>query len=51
LFLGPVSSLQQHNADPALLLENADWQGHKETLLSNALQGLDERSQDIVASR
>ncbi|SMG62542.1 RNA polymerase factor sigma-32 [methanotrophic bacterial endosymbiont of Bathymodiolus sp.] len=50
-FSAPVSYLQQHNADPALLLENADWQGHKETLLSNALQGLDERSQDIVASR
>jgi len=50
-FSAPISYLQQHNADPALLLENADWQGHKETLLSNALQGLDERSQDIVASR
>ena len=50
-YSAPVTYLQQHNADPALLLENADWQGHKETLLSNALQGLDERSQDIVASR
>ena len=50
-YSAPVSYLQQHNADPALLLENADWQGHKEKLLSNALQGLDERSQDIVASR
>lgn len=47
----PISYLQQHNADPAILLENADWQGHKETLLTNALQDLDERSQDIVASR
>ena len=47
----PVSYLQQHNADPALLLENADWKGHKESLLSNAMQDLDERSQDIVASR
>lgn len=50
-YSAPVSYLQQHNADPALLLENADWQGHKETLLSNALQGLDERSQDIVSNR
>ena len=50
-YSAPVSYLQQHNADPALLVENADWQGHKEILLSNALQGLDERSQDIVASR
>ena len=47
----PVSYLEQHNADPALLLENADWKGHKESLLSNAMQDLDERSQDIVASR
>ncbi|MCK5353593.1 MAG: RNA polymerase sigma factor RpoH [Methyloprofundus sp.] len=50
-FTAPVSYLQQHNADPALLLENADWKGHKETLLSNAMQDLDERSQDIVTSR
>lgn len=47
----PVSFLQQHNADPAQLLENADWQGHKKNLLTNALQGLDERSQDIVSNR
>jgi len=50
-YTAPVSYLQQHNADPALLLENADWQGHKKTLLNNALQGLDERSQDIVSNR
>ncbi|OQK18358.1 RNA polymerase factor sigma-32 [Methyloprofundus sedimenti] len=50
-YSAPVSYLQQHNADPALLLESADWQEHKEALLSSALQGLDERSQDIVASR
>ena len=50
-YSAPVSYLQEHNADPALLLENADWQGHKKALLTNALQGLDERSQDIVASR
>ena len=50
-YSAPISYLQQHNADPALLLENADWKGHKESLLSNAMQDLDERSQDIVASR
>jgi RNA polymerase sigma-32 factor len=50
-YSAPISYLEQHNTDPALLLENADWAGHKEMLLSNALQGLDERSQDIVASR
>lgn len=50
-YSAPVTYLQQLNADPALLLENADWKNHKETLLTNALQDLDERSQDIVASR
>ncbi len=47
----PTSYLEQHNADPALLLENADWTGHKESLLNAALKDLDERSQDIVSSR
>jgi len=47
----PVNYLEQHEADPALLLENADWKGHEEGLLSNALSELDERSQDILASR
>ncbi|NOQ14438.1 MAG: RNA polymerase sigma factor RpoH [Methyloprofundus sp.] len=51
VYTAPISYLQQHNADPALLLENADWKGHKEALLSDAMQDLDERSQDIVASR
>ncbi|BCG63677.1 MAG: RNA polymerase sigma-32 factor [Methyloprofundus sp.] len=50
-FSAPVSYLEQHNADPALMLENADWKEHKESLLSNAIQDLDERSQDIVTSR
>ncbi len=50
-FTAPVSYLQQHNADPALLLENADWKSKIETLLSDAMQDLDERSQDIVTSR
>ncbi|NOQ76824.1 MAG: RNA polymerase sigma factor RpoH [Methylococcaceae bacterium] len=47
----PVNYLEQHEADPALLLENADWKGHEQGLLSEALSELDERSQDILASR
>ncbi len=47
----PVNYLEQHEADPALLLENADWKGHEENLLSQALSELDERSQDILNSR
>ena len=50
-FSAPVNYLEQHAADPALLLENADWKGHKENLLSEALSDLDERSQDILKSR
>ena len=47
----PVNYLQQHESDPALLLENADWRGHEESSLSQALAELDERSQDILNSR
>ena len=47
----PVNYLEQHEADPALLLENADWTGHKENLLAVALAELDARSQDILKSR
>ncbi len=50
-FSAPTTYLQQTNADPALLLENSNWQGHKESLLSSALDNLDERSQDIVTNR
>ena len=47
----PVNYLKQQEADPALLLEKADWKGHEEGLLSQALADLDERSQDILNSR
>jgi len=47
----PVNYLEQQEADPALLLEKADWKGHEEGLLSEALSELDERSQDILHSR
>jgi len=50
-YSAPTSYLEQHNADPALLLENSDWKGHKESLLNTALEGLDARSQDIISSR
>ncbi len=50
-YVAPVSYLQQHGADPAMLLENADWEGHGQDLLSDALSTLDERSLDILSSR
>lgn len=50
-FAAPATYLQQHSADPALLLENADWKGHGQDLLAEALAVLDERSLDILSSR
>ena len=49
--MAPVAYLEQHNGDPALLLENSDWQGRKEDMLMEAMEGLDDRSRDILASR
>ena len=47
----PVNYLEQHEADPALVAEKEDWKGHEESLLSQAMSELDERSQDILNSR
>ena len=49
--VAPIHYLEQHGADPALLLENSDWQGRREDVLMTALEDLDDRSRDIVASR
>jgi RNA polymerase sigma-32 factor len=49
--VAPNHYLQQHGADPAELLENADWSGHEQDLLTEALSELDERSLDILSSR
>ncbi len=50
-YIAPATYLQQHDADPAVLLENADWDGHGQDLLADAMATLDERSKDIVTSR
>lgn len=47
----PINYLEQQNADPALLLENSDWQDSKEDMLMNAISELDDRSRDILTSR
>ncbi|MCK9606723.1 MAG: RNA polymerase sigma factor RpoH [Methylomonas sp.] len=49
--IAPIAYLEQQNADPALLLENSDWQDRKEDLLMSAMSELDDRSRDILASR
>ena len=37
--------------DPSELLENADWDNHTQTLVTNAMSTLDDRSKDILACR
>lgn len=50
-YVEPASYLYQANDDPAVMLENVEWQNHEQGLLSKALDALDERSLDIVSSR
>ncbi|MGR9115378.1 MAG: RNA polymerase sigma factor RpoH [Gammaproteobacteria bacterium] len=50
-YSAPISYLEQHDADPATLLENAEWQGYEQHKLSQAMAELDERSLDILHSR
>ena len=50
-YVAPASYLYQHGADPAVLLENSDWEGHEQDLLADAMAELDERSLDILSSR
>lgn len=50
-YVAPASYLYEHGADPAVLLENSDWEGHEQDLLADAMAELDERSLDILSSR
>jgi len=47
----PIAYLEQHGADPAVMLEKSDWEDNKEEKLMSAMANLDERSRDILASR
>jgi len=47
----PQYYLEDRNADPALQIEAEDWTESSESRLYDALQGLDERSRDILAQR
>lgn len=47
----PVNYLEDRSADPADLLENDNWSQTREQQLGEALQTLDDRSRDIIASR
>ncbi|NOS88892.1 MAG: RNA polymerase sigma factor RpoH [Methylococcaceae bacterium] len=50
-YTSPALYLQQHDADPSVLLENADWEEHGQDMLTDALASLDARSLDILSSR
>jgi RNA polymerase sigma-32 factor len=47
----PIYYLKHPNADPADLLEDANWGEHTHDKLHEAIEQLDERSQDILESR
>jgi RNA polymerase sigma-32 factor len=47
----PITYLPSPNADPAELVESADWESDAHDRLGNALDELDERSRSIVRRR
>ena len=50
-YQAPAQYLEDRGADPALLLEGADWEADSNSRLASAMSGLDERSQDILQQR
>ncbi len=47
----PAQYLEDKSSDLAAVYENSNWDDHAEHRLSYALQGLDERSQQIIRAR
>jgi RNA polymerase sigma-32 factor len=47
----PATFLAARESDPATLLESSDWEAHQNQRLGSALDGLDERSRDILKRR
>ena len=50
-YVAPVAYLESHLDDPHTEAESQDWTDHHNNLLYSGLDGLDERSQDIIRSR
>ncbi len=50
-FQSPANYLEDHRYDPALQLEDSDWSDNSTANLHEALEGLDERSRDILHQR
>lgn len=49
--IAPIHYLEDRRADPALQLEESDWEESSQENLTVALEKLDERSRDILNSR
>ena len=47
----PAAYLQDISSNPSMLFEEEEWANHNNTRLYDALDGLDNRTRDIVASR
>ena len=47
----PQAYLEDHGADPALMVESSDWRESSEARLQDAMADLDDRSRDILARR
>lgn len=50
-YIAPSQYLEDHGADPALMLENENWEVNSHLDLHAALETLDERSRDILQHR
>lgn len=50
-FQAPANFLEDHSTDPALNLEQSDWEENSNKRLASAISQLDERSRDIMVSR
>lgn len=50
-YQAPANYLEDRRFDPALMLENADWESSNNLSLESALVELDERSRDILQKR
>jgi RNA polymerase sigma-32 factor len=49
--VAPVTYLEDHSYDPAILVEQKDWEDNGQRQLYKALKKLDARSQDILQKR
>jgi RNA polymerase sigma-32 factor len=47
----PAAYLPSPNADPALLVENSDWEDDSTSRMTEALDVLDDRSRRIIETR